>query len=71
MAIQASTLLMAGVLAFALAACGVLRPDHGTGAADIAVTEGGLAGAAEGSPGNAENLGSNGSIILPGFSHGR
>ena len=63
------SLLLAGVLS--VVACGAIRPDHGTGAADIPVTEGGLAGAAEGSPGNAANLGSNGSVILPGFSHGR
>ena len=50
-----------------VAACGAIRPDHGTGAANIAVTEGGFAGPAEGSPGNAANLGSNRSVVLPGL----
>ena len=52
-----------------LAGCGAIRPDHGTGAADIPATDGGLSGAAEGSLGNAANLGSNRSVILPGLVH--
>ncbi len=59
-------LLLTGAL-LCVTACGAIRPDHGTGAADIPVTDGGFAGPAEGSPGNAANLGSNRSVILPGL----
>ncbi len=58
-------LLWLGLLG--VAACGAIRPDRGTGAADIPVTEGGFGGPAEGSLGNAANLGSNQSVILPGL----
>lgn len=63
-------LLLAGVSLLGVAACGEVHPDHGSGAADIPATAGGLAGAAEGSPGNAANIGSNSSIVVPGTSGG-
>ena len=46
-------LALAGVLLAGLAACGHVQPDRGTGAASAPAQNGGLAGAQEGSPGNA------------------
>ncbi len=68
MTVHVPTMLLAGLLAFCVVGCGVIHPDHGDGAADIPATQGGFAGAAEGSPGNAMNVGSNSSVVISGVS---
>ena len=56
--------LLVGLMLVGLAACGGVQPDHGTGVAAAPATAGGLTGPQEGSPGNARNLGSDGSTTL-------
>ncbi len=45
------------IFLLALAGCGVLHPEHSTGAASIPAGEGGGIGPVEGSPNNASDLG--------------
>ena len=57
-----SRLMLLGMV-LCLGACGAIRPDHGDGAADLAATDGGLSGGAEGNLGNAGNVGSDNSVV--------
>ena len=57
-------IVLAGLVLVGLAACGQVHPDHGSAASTTPATQGGGTGPQEGSPGNAQNIGSPGSTTL-------
>ncbi len=63
MRMRFATLACVGLALTALAACGGVRPQQGSGAARAPAQNGGLAGPQEGSPGNAHNIGTDSGTI--------